>query len=88
MNANEPQNCTLRLAAENVAEWCSRERCAFWEPGGAVIHAGCVIERLGVEVRRDDVAAFLLGLRRELEREYRVEEVDAQLAFARRLGPE
>ena len=28
-------NCTLHLA-QGVVEPCTGERCAFWEPGGAV----------------------------------------------------
>jgi hypothetical protein len=61
------RTCTLRIAAEGRSEPCPRERCVFWEPGGAVVDGGCVIDRLGVDVRRTDLAAYLLELRDRLE---------------------
>jgi len=54
----EPKRCTLRLAT-GVVEFCPQQRCAFWEEGGAVVEGGCVIERLGLDVRRADVAGYL-----------------------------
>jgi hypothetical protein len=59
--------CSLRLVAEKKVEPCPRELCAFWEPGGAVVPGACVIERLGIDARRRDVASFLLELRERLE---------------------
>jgi hypothetical protein len=67
MEPNATRDCTLRLAAENVAEPCPRNLCAFWEPGGAVVEAACGLERLALDVRRPDVAAYLLELREKLE---------------------
>jgi hypothetical protein len=58
--------CSLRLVTERKEELCPRELCAFWEPGGAVLPGGCMIERLGVDVRRRDLAAYLLELRERL----------------------
>ena len=55
VSRTEPKTCTLRLAAERRVEPCSTERCAFWEPGGAVVEGSCVVERLGVDVRRPEV---------------------------------
>lgn len=63
----ESHNCTLRLAAQGLPEPCSRERCLFWEPGGAVVEGSCVIERLGVDLRRPDLATYLLETRERLE---------------------
>ena len=53
----EPKRCTLRLAM-GVIEACPGERCAFWEPGGAVVEGGCLIERQGVDVRQADLAEY------------------------------
>jgi hypothetical protein len=61
------RNCNLRLVAEEKVELCPRELCTFWEPGGAVVAGACVIERLGLDTRRHDVASFLLELRERLE---------------------
>ncbi len=55
MSQIEPKRCTLRLAM-GVIEACPGERCAFWEPGGAVVEGGCLIERQGVDVRQADLA--------------------------------
>lgn len=83
----EPETCTLRLVADGHAELCPRERCAFWEPGGAVVEGSCVVERLGVDVRRPDVAAYLLEARERLDQARdRQEAEDAHREFARRLG--
>jgi hypothetical protein len=59
--------CQLSLAAEGLKELCTGEVCPFWEPGGAVVAGGCVIERLGTDVRRGDLAAYLLDIRERLE---------------------
>ena len=67
MSQTECNVCSLRLVAEKKVERCPQERCAFWEPGGAVIPGACMIERLGVDLRRRDLAAYLLELREGLE---------------------
>jgi hypothetical protein len=67
MNGTPSENCTLRAAAGRGEESCPRETCAFWEPGGAVVDGGCGVERLALDVRRADVASFLLDLRERLE---------------------
>lgn len=84
-----PEICNLRLAAEGRNEPCPRERCAFWEPGGAVVAGGCVVERLGVDVRRPDLAALLLETRKRLEQVRDTAEADAaRRAFSHRVGLE
>jgi len=81
-------NCTLHLA-QGTTEPCTGERCAFWEPGGAVAVGGCVIARLGVELRRSDVAAYLLETRERLEQARdRCEAEAAHREFSRRIGYE
>ncbi|TMK70901.1 MAG: hypothetical protein E6G50_06935 [Actinobacteria bacterium] len=72
MSELETRNCTLRLSAQNVAEPCPRDLCVFWEPGGAVVDAACGLERLALDVRRPDVAAYLLELRERLDQEREV----------------
>jgi len=55
------QLCTIELIAEGHAERCPGEDCPFWE-------RGCLLTRVEEELdTRPEVAAFLLGLRRELE---------------------
>jgi hypothetical protein len=80
--------CTLHLA-RGVVKPCTGGRCAFWEPGGAVVASGCLIERLGVEVRRPDVAAYLLETRERVERARDRGEADAaHRELSRRIGLE
>ena len=67
MSQTEPRRCILGLAVGAV-EACTLERCAFWEPGGAVVQGGCVIDRLALDVRRPDVAAYLLEVRERLDK--------------------
>jgi hypothetical protein len=82
----ETKRCTLRLAT-GVIEACRSERCAFWEPGGAVVEGGCLIDRLGVDVRRADLAEYLLETRGRLELARDMAEAEAaHREFARRLG--
>jgi hypothetical protein len=77
----------LKLAAEGEVELCPKERCAFWESGGAVVAGNCLLERLGVDVRDKDLAAYLLEARERLERARdRAEAEEAHREFARRLG--
>jgi hypothetical protein len=81
-------NCTLHLA-QGVVEPCTGEQCAFWEPGGAVVPGGCFIERLGVDVRRSDLAAYLLETRERLDQARDSSEAEAaHLEFSRRIGLE
>jgi hypothetical protein len=68
MSQIDSEHCRLRLAGSGEREVCPRELCAFWEPGGAVVLGGCVIDRLGVDVRRPDLALYLLEMRDRLER--------------------
>jgi hypothetical protein len=85
----DPQQCALRLAAEGKNEPCPRERCSFWEPGGAVVQGGCLIERLGVDLRRPELAAYLLETRECLDQARNLAEVErAHLEFSRRIGRE
>jgi hypothetical protein len=87
MSQIEPRMCTLRLAAQGQAEPCPRERCAFWEPGGAVVEGGCLVDRLDVDLRRADLASYLLETRERLERERDLAAAEAaHREFARRLG--
>ena len=89
MNQIEAQTCTLRLAADGQAEPCPRERCAFWEPGGAVLEGGCVIDRLGGDVRGPAVAAYLLELRHSVERARDSSQAEAaHVELSRRIGLE
>jgi hypothetical protein len=68
MSRTVSRSCTLRLAAEGRIEECSREPCAFWEPGGAVLEGSCLIDRLGTDVRQRSVAAHLLEIRERVGR--------------------
>jgi hypothetical protein len=89
MSQPELETCTLRLVAESRVEPCPGDRCAFWEPGGAVLEGACLIERLGVDVRRPGLAAYLLETRARLERARdRSEAEAAHREFSRRLGRE
>jgi hypothetical protein len=87
VSQTEAKTCTLRLVAEGRAEFCLRERCAFWEPGGAVVEGACLIERLGVDLRQAGLAAYLLEVRERLEQARNLAEAEeARREFARRLG--
>jgi hypothetical protein len=89
MSQVEPERCTLRLAAEGKTEPCSHARCSFWEPGGAVVQGSCLIERLGVDARRADLAAYLLETRDRLDRARDLAAAErAHLEFSRRIGLE
>ena len=87
MSQPEPKPCTLRLAAVGETEICPEERCAFWAPGGAVVKGSCLVERLGVDVRNQDLAAYLPETRERLERARDLAAAEAaHREFARRLG--
>jgi hypothetical protein len=84
----EPKRCTLRLAT-GALELCPQERCVFWEAGGAVVEGGCVIDRLGLDVRRPDVAGYLVEVRERLgQARDRSEAEAAHDEVARRIGLE
>jgi hypothetical protein len=87
MSQIEPKNCTLRLVARWQAEPCPHERCAFWEPGGAVVEGTCLVERLGVDLATPDLADYLLEARERLEQARDMAEAEAaHREFSRRLG--
>jgi hypothetical protein len=87
MSQIEPKTCTLRLAGQGQVELCPQERCAFWEPGGAVVEGNCLIERLGPDVRDRDLALYLLEARERLEQARDLSEAEqAHREFSRRLG--
>jgi hypothetical protein len=89
MNQIEPKSCMLRLHAEGQSELCPRERCAFWELGGAVVEGNCVIDRLGADVRDPAVAGYLLEARARLERVRDLAAAEqAYREFSHRLGYE
>ena len=89
MKQIEPEMCSLRLAAQRHAELCPRERCAFWEPGGAIVDGACLIERLGVDLAACDLAAYLLETRERLERARDLSEAEvAHREFSHRIGLE
>jgi len=77
VNQIDSKNCTLRLVAQREVESCPHELCVFWEPGGAVVEGGCVIERLGVDLRRADLAEYLLETRERLDRTRDLAEANA-----------
>jgi hypothetical protein len=82
MDEASTRTCTLRLAAEGVVEQCPGGRCAFWDDG-------CLVDRLGPDVRRSDLAAYLLELRERLEQTRDLREAEsAHSAFSRRIGRE
>jgi hypothetical protein len=59
--------CALQDAVGRV-EACPGARCPFWEPGGAVIAGGCLIERLTLDLgRRPGLCHYLLELRLALD---------------------
>jgi hypothetical protein len=87
VNQIESKTCTLRLVADGRDELCPRERCAFWEPGGAVVEGNCLIDRLGADVRSPDLAGYLLEARQRLEQARDLAEAEAaHREFSRRLG--
>jgi hypothetical protein len=87
MSQFESKQCTLRLAARGVVEACPEQRCAFWEPGGAVLEGNCLIERLAVDLNDQELAEYLLQARERLESARDVAEAErAHREFAHRLG--
>jgi hypothetical protein len=87
MSQIEPRACSLRLTAVGEFEQCPRQRCVFWEDGGAVMPGSCAIERLGIDIGTPDLAAYLLELRERIEQARdRAEAEAAHREFSRRLG--
>lgn len=87
MSKLDPDHCALRLVAQGKLEVCPKERCAFWEAGGAVLDGNCLVDRLGVEVRDRELAEYLLETRERLERARDLAEAEeAHREFAHRLG--
>jgi hypothetical protein len=80
--------CRIKLAVGDV-EPCPEGACPFWEQGGAIVEAGCGLERLRIDVGRPDLAAYLVDLRAALEaaRDARERE-EARQAFAGLVPPE
>ena len=74
------QLCTIELIAEGHAERCPGEECAFWE-------RGCALARIEYQLdERPEVAALLLGLRREIAAGRAVEVEEARSRFAQLLN--
>ena len=89
MSPIEDKTCTLRSAAHGVSEPCSHERCGFWEPGGAVLEGGCFVERLGIDLHRQDLTTYLLDTLERLEQARNMAEAEqAHRQFSRRVGLE
>jgi hypothetical protein len=78
--------CSLSQAIGNVEE-CPRAWCAFWEHGGAVVEPGCVIERLGLDLGNQDLAHYLLELRRALDSARSEEDADTARSQLEQLVP-
>ena len=89
MSQIEDKTCTLRRSAHGVSEPCSHERCGFWEPGGAVLEGGCFVERLGIDLHRQDLTTYLLDTLERLEQARNMAEAgQAHGQFSRRVGLE
>ena len=82
MTGDQQKLCRLHLAVGRV-EACPGGTCPFWDEGGAALEAGCGLERLGIDVDRPELAAYLFELRAELEQARSREEAEeARRAFA------
>ena len=66
MSSAAAGRCALQRAVGRV-EHCPGAACPFWEDGGAIIAAGCAIERLGVNLSNPQLAWRLLELQAELD---------------------
>ena len=79
--------CTVQYAAGRV-EVCPGPRCPFWEEGGAVIPAGCLLQRLGLDLEhRPELVHALLQLRRKLDQALSREDEDEARSLFFRLVP-
>lgn len=87
MRSTEPRICRLHLAAHGHAEACGSDRCAFWEPGGAVVAGSCLLGRLGVDLERPGLAEYLMTVREDIEGAHERDDAEAaHREFARRFG--
>lgn len=59
------ETCHLDALLGTVAA-CPKDRCPFWEPGGAVLEGRCAFDRLDL-ARRPAVVSELLRVREELK---------------------
>jgi hypothetical protein len=79
--------CRLQYAAGRI-ESCPGPDCPFWEEGGAVLPAGCMLERLGVDLERHpEIAHALLQTRRKLAQAVTDEDEDEARSLFYRLVP-
>ena len=76
-----------RLAsAIGETEACPYAGCPFWEEGGAVVPAGCMLDRLAGDLdRRPELALALLPVRRKLEQVHDQEDEAEAYALVFRL---
>jgi hypothetical protein len=89
MSQIEDKTCTLRRSAHGLSERCSRDHCSFWEPGGAVLEGGCFVERLGIDLKRRDLATYLLDTLARLDQARNLAQAEkAHRQFSRRVGLE
>lgn len=80
MSATAVRACALQDAVGRV-ERCPGGACPFWEEGGAIVEAGCAIERLAVDLSNPQLAPRLLELRLTLDRARRTGARDAPSLF-------
>ena len=59
-----PRRCSLK-AVVGETEACPKERCPFWEPGGAALGGRCAVEELGLSAEVP-IATWLLEIREKL----------------------
>ncbi len=79
--------CRIRSAL-GLHEPCRREECPLWESGGAVVEAGCVVERLRLDVEGDAHLAWALRhVLRQFDAAESREERDGAYALFERLVP-
>jgi len=79
--------CALQYAAGRV-EACPGPVCPFWEEGGAVVEAGCAVQRLGLRLEGNtDLVAWLLRIRTALREAEAPEEREEALHLFHRLLP-
>jgi hypothetical protein len=82
------QLCRIKLTLDEV-EACPEDACPFWEHGGAVLEAGCGLERLSLELDRPNLAEYFVELRERLETARDEEErAAARRALAELVPPE
>ena len=85
---SEARICPLH-AALGRSKSCPGPRCPFWEEGGAVVPAGCALQRLALDLeRRPQLAGALLGVLDKLERSPSREDKEEAYALFHRLVPD